>query len=708
MSGHPLQRLNDDTRAPASPEERAAIEAEIERRVALRTAPLVERIGLLQEAIEHMDQGLLMIDGTGSVLINNRRLIEMLDLPASLFESRPRFIELLNHQIEHGEFELTDQTVQRTFTGDITSQQHRYVRKRPDGTVLEVRTVPLPHGGAVRTFTDVTEATRKEETLQVAQTELIAAREKAEAASRAKSEFLAAMSHEIRTPLNAVLGLATSLLESPLESEPRRMVQAIHNSGDSLLEILNDILDFSRLEARVLTFESISFAPTSLVANTVSIIGPRGTGKGLAMDYRCDPAIPAGLIGDAGRIRQVLLNLLSNAIKFTQSGSVCVNLSLIGKQNGNALIEWAVSDTGIGITEEAIGKLFKDFSQADESINRRFGGSGLGLAICKRIIEQMGGTVGVRSEIGRGSTFWFQLSLPIAATVVDPISDDKQIYAMLKARIRDLGRPLRILVVDDNASNRLVATKLLAEFEPMTNVACDGSEAVTAASRFRYDVILMDMHMPEMDGLQATRAIRKKGINVPVVAFTANAFKEDIDACLASGMSGFVAKPVRKKELVRAIIRNVAWTGEQTAGESAADRDTAGQTQSSGDDEIDLAAFDELAGEIGADGVEQALVAFCEDAEAKIKLLAAGNVDEDRPQIRRYAHSIKGAAATLGMSGLSSIARSLEGTAHKISASQLNDAATDMTSALKHARTLLATRIAALPSASPENTEQAA
>jgi len=380
----------------------------------------------------------------------------------------------------------------------------------------------------------------------------------AEAANAAKSTFLAMMSHEIRTPMNAVLGLATTLLETKMDAEQRGFVSSIHDAGDNLLEILNDILDFSKLESGQLSLETIAFSAEVLVHNALSIMRPRASAKGLGIRIVVEPGLPPALMGDAGRIRQILLNLVSNAVKFTTAGEVLVSARCIDIDGSRATIEWKVSDTGMGIAPDKIGSLFVNFAQADNTISRRFGGSGLGLAICKRLIEQMGGEIKVTSSPEAGSTFTVTLTFVVADQAVTPDQDDQTAYARLKERIALSGRPLRVLIVDDNPTNRLVAAKLLKEFDIQTNTACDGIEAVTAARRFDYDVILMDVRMPEMDGLQATREIRTRGerpLTVPIVAFTANAFPEDIAACREAGMDDFVVKPARKKALVEAILR---------------------------------------------------------------------------------------------------------------------------------------------------------
>ena len=424
------------------------------------------------------------------------------------------------------------------------------------GAWIAVRLLPLRALDAA--MTELIEQNTRTQ-LAIHEAELLREKERAAAeANKAKSGFLAMMSHEIRTPMNAVLGLAGSLLDGELPPAQRDVVEAIRDSGDDLLRILNDILDFSKLDANKMTFEAAAFAPAALTNGVISILSSRATAKGLRIVADTDTALPNGLLGDAGRIRQVLINLVSNAIKFTPSGHVTVTTRCLTSDAGSATVEWAVSDSGIGIAADRIASLFNEFTQADNSITRRFGGTGLGLAISKRLVTQMNGTIDVESKAGHGTTFRVRLTLPVAQPPSEQPQSRAHVVTVFQDAVKRFGRTPRVLFAEDNPTNQFVARQLLKGLDIQVDMVGDGLEAVDQASHFAYDVICMDVQMPEMDGLEATRLIRglrQPFASVPIIALTANAFPEDVRTCLAAGMNQFVAKPVSRETLLNALMQ---------------------------------------------------------------------------------------------------------------------------------------------------------
>ena len=384
----------------------------------------------------------------------------------------------------------------------------------------------------------------------------------ANAANQSKSEFLANMSHEIRTPLNGIIGMASILQEIPNSTaEQSKYIEVILNSGNALLVLINDILDLAKIEAGKIEIETTDFSLRHLLKDCVAISMIRAKEKNLRFECEASPETPDLLIGDPNRIRQVLLNLTSNAIKFTNTGSVHVLVEPIELTDQAVTLRFSVTDTGIGISEDSLQKLFQHFSQADSSTSRQYGGSGLGLAISKQLVETMGGEIDLKSDLGVGSIFWFTLKMPIVK--VAQIPEKKEVRGWIDETNFDFlkERDLKILLVEDNRANQIVIKGLLKKYNFQIDTANNGVEAIQAVKLKPYDLIFMDVQMPQMDGLEATRRIRDGRAEalsnkVPIIAITAHARTDDQKTCLDSGMDAYITKPVNRSKLL-SLVANI-------------------------------------------------------------------------------------------------------------------------------------------------------
>ncbi len=395
--------------------------------------------------------------------------------------------------------------------------------------------------------------------------ELRRARARADKASQAKSDFLAAMSHEIRTPMNGVLGMLDLLRHETAEEERRHYLELAHDSASGLLIVINDILDHSRLEARSLALEATCFDPEEQARKVVALLGEGAREKGVALTVDVAPDLPTVVTGDPTRLRQILFNLVGNALKFTESGSVTITGSARSTDDAGVELRFEVADTGIGMSSDVRSRIFKRFGQADGSTARRYGGTGLGLAISRELVRLMGGEIGVESTEGQGSRFWFTIRCRHAGaaekTGTERTSTARMGTARTGAAAPAVSAPAegaRILVVEDNAVNQLLVSRMLAKGGHAVEIVRDGGEAVARIAEGRFDLVLMDIHLPGIDGVTATRRIRAlagQAAAIPIIALTANAMNGDRDGYLAAGMDDYVSKPIDASALHAAIGR---------------------------------------------------------------------------------------------------------------------------------------------------------
>ncbi|MGI9517843.1 MAG: ATP-binding protein, partial [Pirellulaceae bacterium] len=625
----------------------------------------------VRAALDTMAEGLLVVDIKGQIVLANEAIGAILEKDVD---------ELLGWKVDDFGWELAMdpedkglppwQECLRSGKANRNSVVHLQHIENNDRTFI-VNCSPVMAaaggklGGALISFDDVTQLEEKKK-------ELDGAKQAAEAANRSKSEFLANMSHEIRTPMNAILGFTDILRRGygKSQEDPRKYLNTIHSSGMHLLELINDILDLSKVEAGRLDVERIPCGPHVIIKEVIQVLAAKAQEKGISLDFEANGPVPETILSDPGRLRQIVTNLTGNAIKFTETGSVTVAVQMTGDTEPQYRID--VRDSGIGMTQDQMERIFDPFSQADSSVTRKFGGTGLGLTISRRFTEALGGEIAVQSEPGKGSVFSVTIDTGPLENVTMLQSDQLDIEPTHKTEQSGSWRfdDQRVLVVDDGQENRELVTLVLQEVGLQVECAENGQVAVEMASRTEFDLILMDMQMPIMDGYQATRTLRENGFSIPIFALTAHAMKGFEADCLEAGCSGYLTKPVNIDLLLETVARVLG--GTRTEYPPA----TVDQTRLASP--ITTGESSPIVSRLPTDDpvFAKVVVSFVSRLDGELEVMRQALAAKDFPLLFARAHWLKGSGGTVGFDEFTEPAGQLEAAA-KNAKLQLCDRALD-------------------------------
>lgn len=602
---------------------------------------------LFHKVVEAAPNAMIMIDASGKILLVNLQAERMFGYKRE---------ELLNATIEILVPERFRQAHPGLRTGFFHSPKTRSMGagrdlfgRRKDGSEvpLEIGLNPLEIEGKSYVLTSIIDITERKKNEQ-----LLASREAALEASRLKSQFLANMSHEIRTPLNGIIGLTNLLFTMTMTEAQREHLQGIRISADTLLSLINDILDLSKIEADKMDFEIANFNLLQVVVDSVSVATTAAKEKGLKIFYEIDNELPHWFLGDAAKLKQVLINLLSNAVKFTHEGHVTIKVKPLPAHFLPYTIEFEVADTGIGISEDGRGKLFEPFTQGDNSTSRKYGGTGLGLSISKKLIEKMEGFIDVDSSLGKGTRFWFRLPLAKGQEITEG-------FSIHSTKLNPLLKAMKILVVEDNAINQRVALGTLKNMGLSGQAVGNGLEALQILQQLKFDLILMDCHMPEMDGYEATIRIRnledKALQKIPIIAMTANVMQGDRERCLSVGMNEYVSKPLVQKDLERVFAKLFPYTETENSNPPVKDKNT-----NSFDDKSVRQAFYNIRITHGIEMTIEVIELFLDGTPEAISKIEAACATNQFDQILVEVHGLKSSGYLFGLKDFANQAQQIE------------------------------------------------